>query len=114
MFEVCTLFMQIVCACVWVRACVGACVCVCVNYGCLYMYIECDGDAEDHVMQEDHMIHDDITESNHQLPLTTGTDEPGLHDDDKIIQPTSSGNVTDGGKPEVCVKWNISPIVMPL
>ncbi|XP_065894249.1 uncharacterized protein [Dysidea avara] len=62
---------------------------------------ECDGDAEDHVMQEDHMIHDDITENNHQLPLTTtGTDEPGLHDDDKIIQPTSSDDVTDGGKPE--------------
>ena len=102
-------------SCVHVCGCVRAWVRVCVNYGCLYMYVECDGDAEDQVMQEDHMIHDDITESNHQLPLTTtGTDEPGLHDDDKIIQPTSSDDVTDGGKPEVCVKWNISPIVMPL
>ena len=75
------------------------------------VYIEHDGDEEDHmiqenyIMQENHMMYGDVTGNDDQFPSTTGNDEPDYHDNSQVIQPALSGEVIDDAeKSEVCNK----------
>lgn len=73
------------------------------------MRIEPDGE-EDHMIQEDHMSHNNVTGSDQLPSIVVGNDEPDF--DSQVLPLLSGDDVVDGGEPEVCINKNGRGVVV--